>query len=221
LYLPGVRGLLFDLDGVLVDSAPAWHAALNALRRAEGLPDVPDEVFEPRFGQSVSEDVDFFFGGAFSAEELSRRYDATFPSVLHLVRPLEAGIRERIDAFRERGLRLAVTTNSPRVTARSLLEVVGLAAAFDRVVTADDVVQPKPAPEMLHTACRELGVRETEALLLGDSPVDVAAADAAGVCVVSYRTSAAPLRVDSLEELERCLLQSSPSRGMSSSSNPR
>jgi HAD superfamily hydrolase (TIGR01509 family) len=220
------EGVLFDLDGVLVDSLPAWHAALNALRRGLGLGEVPMAEFEPRFGQSVVDDAAHFFSNRLAPDELSRRYNTAFPSVLHMASRTEPDLDHTLETLRRAGMRLAVTTNSPRETAVALLEAVRVASFFDRIVTADDVMNPKPAPDMLLVACEAIGTTPERVVLIGDSPTDVVAARAAGIHVVSYRTNAAAKRIDSLAEFASALItpstrHSSPSRGMSSSSKPR
>ncbi len=136
--------------------------------------------------------------------ETNGRIGSVFPGV-------EAGL----DALRRQGYRLACVTNKPRALRRRLLAMTGLAAFLEVLVAGDSIAQMKPDPEPLRHACRLLDVDPAHGLLVGDSPVDVAAARAASmpVCLVRYGYAGpggpaalgADALVDSLEALPALL----------------
>ncbi len=198
------RGVLFDLDGVIVDSKRAWYAALNSLRREMGLGDVSPEAFDAAWGQSTADDARTFFDDRLSPAELGRRYEARFSAHLGEIQP-EPAAKAVIARLRQDGLRIGLTTNAPSPTARAMLSVAGLADAFQVVVTADDVLHPKPDPEMLLSACRRLGISPQRAVLVGDTESDAAAGAAAGIPVVGYRADISGWRVEDLTELPSLL----------------
>jgi len=202
---PGVvemtRAILFDLDGVLVDSKAAWLAALNQLRREAGRPDVRPEEFEQTWGQSTADDAGRFFGGMYTEAELSARYEQEFARHLHAVRRIEPDVDRALDRLRKAGFLLAVTTNAPRGTADDMLAVTRLSALFATVVTPDDVAVAKPAPDMLLAACRRLGVPASDAILVGDTIVDAIAGQAAGIPVIGYRMPGTARRIERLDDL--------------------
>jgi phosphoglycolate phosphatase len=94
------------------------------------------------------------------------------------------GVSDGLRALHERGLRLAVVTNKPHAAAVGLLERLGLASWIDVVVGGDSCTLRKPDPQPLLKACELLRVTPAEALMVGDSAVDVQAARAAHISVV-------------------------------------
>jgi HAD superfamily hydrolase (TIGR01509 family) len=199
-----ISAVLLDLDGVIVDSKAAWHATLNAIRRAHGLPDIGEAEFETCWGQSVADDARRFFAGVYTGEELSRRYDEEFCRRASDARPID-GIGALLDHLLARRVPFAVATNATRATAGRLLDGAGLRKRLPIVVTADDVPRPKPAPDVLLEACRRLGAEPSRAVLVGDTEIDLRAAGAAGVLAIGYRMGGAPHRIDRLDELPALL----------------
>jgi HAD superfamily hydrolase (TIGR01509 family) len=113
---------------------------------------------------------------------------------------------ELVERLRGR-TRLGLASNSPRSLVDTALATAGIADAFDTIVTSDDVVEPKPAPDLYLLACERLGVAPSEALALEDSPSGVAAAKAAGLTCIAVPqfaetdVSAADRVIASLEDL--------------------
>jgi phosphoglycolate phosphatase len=196
-----IRGILFDLDGVLVDSKAAWLETMNAMRHELGLPDVTREAFDAAWGQSTSDDARDFFDSRYTEAELTASYEREFNLHLDKIHALEPNTADVLDTLIQAHYPLAVATNAPRGTALAMLAHAGLSSRLPVVVTPEDVARPKPAPDLLFEAARRLDLELGEVLLVGDTIVDIAAAAAAGVRAVGYRTDGAPDRVDQLAQL--------------------
>ncbi|MEN8159380.1 MAG: HAD family phosphatase [Myxococcota bacterium] len=170
------EAVLFDLDGVLIDSYRVWFALLNATARDLGYPEISPTAFRECWGQGSRKDRERFFPNH-ELEEVERYYREHF---LDHVAALEIapGVPELFEALRARGLGSAVVTNTPRALAVTLVRRAQ--ASPDTVVGGDEVTHAKPAPDMVWLACERLGVEPDRALVVGDSPHDREAARAAG-----------------------------------------
>lgn len=200
-----IGGVLFDLDGVLVDSRRAWFDVLNALLAEDGLPPVDPSTFDASFGQSSEADAERFFAGRISTAELDARYDAAFPDHVGAVTLADLDAPRVLADLHHRGIRTAVVTNAPGQTSRAMLAATGLTGLLETIVTPSDVARPKPAPDMLRVALERLGLTPGEAVLVGDSTSDAGAGRAAGVEVIGFRHDIGDHRIDALGDLERWL----------------
>jgi HAD superfamily hydrolase (TIGR01509 family) len=183
MTLPAV---VFDLDGVLLDSEMAWTRAETRLFARYGRA-YGDEEKRLLIGGSLGE----------TAEELERLLErpGTSDGLLHELLDLAAeefagpvdpmpGAFEVVGELRETGRPMAVASNSQRRLVDLALNGSGLAASFPVVVAGDEVANPKPAPDLYLEACRRLGVSPRESVAVEDSPKGAAAARAAGLFVV-------------------------------------
>jgi HAD superfamily hydrolase (TIGR01509 family) len=199
--------VVFDLDGVLVDSEAIWAAAEEATVTRLGGEYTP-ELRAALHGRGARD------GGWIVAELLRREDgDAIGQEVLdHALAALEREARpvDGADALvaELRGrIPIAVCSNSSRDLVETALRGAGL-GAFDAIVAAEDVPHAKPAPDPYVEACRRLGVAPGRAAAVEDSPAGVASAKAAGMLVIGLAASAeikldgADLVVASLRELE-------------------
>jgi phosphoglycolate phosphatase len=181
------RAVLFDLDGTLLDSAPDLAAAANAMLAELGLPARDPAVIATYIGQGIPRLVERTLTGALAG--------AADPDLLARALPIyerhyahESGRRtvaypgvvDGLRALGVAGLPLAVITNKAERFTVDLLQRTGLAAFFGVLVCGDTVARRKPAPEPVLAACARLGVAPADALMIGDSANDVAAARAAG-----------------------------------------
>jgi HAD superfamily hydrolase (TIGR01509 family) len=206
------RAVVFDLDGLLLDTETLWHEAEIELFRRHGDEftwddklavigtsyDATARYFAQRLGRPsaagaelVDEMVDLMH------ERLQREVNGR-PGALELVRRL----REL-----PTGIGLAVASNSSRRLVDTALATAGISDAFDAVITSDDVMHAKPAPDIYLEACRRLGVSPADAVALEDSATGIAAAKAAGMACIAVPqyaetdVSAADEVIDSLEAL--------------------
>ncbi|MGE0229228.1 MAG: HAD family hydrolase [Dehalococcoidia bacterium] len=182
---PRTEAVIFDLDGVLVDSEPIHH---RAMQRFIAPHTVTEEEYAQFVGVSLEWTVSWLkrrFGLDEAVEALCQRYDDRITEQLlqEPPAPLDGAV-ELLDAIRERGLPLAVASQSRPRWVQATLAGSGLGAHFDLVVTADEVARAKPAPDVyLHTAER-LGVHAEACLVVEDSVPGVASARAARMYVV-------------------------------------
>jgi N-acetyl-D-muramate 6-phosphate phosphatase len=179
----GVRAVLFDLDGTLLDTAPDMVAALNALRREESLSPLPYRQVRPLVSHGSTALVRHGFPGAVGTlfEALRGRFLAIYAGALAIEsRPYE-GVLEALAYLDSRAIPWGIVTNKPEGLAGPLLEQLQLGHRAGVVVGGDTVAQRKPHPlPLLHAAAR-LGVKPTEAVYVGDAEGDVLAAQAAGM----------------------------------------
>ncbi len=171
-----LQAVLFDMDGVLLDSFEAWLSLMNATARHFGYPPVPRDHFRSVYGQPTSADVAAYFPDQ-TVESVEAYYDAHFHehAAANKVNPEAASV---IEALKERGLGVGVITNTPSSLARQILQSAALEP--DVVVGGSDVAKAKPAPDVIFRACEMLGVEPWDALVVGDSRYDKQAAAAAG-----------------------------------------
>lgn len=112
------------------------------------------------------------------------RYGAAGPEATRLL----PGAEEVTRALFERGVRLAIASNKPGVFSRQLLGHLGIAGRFGVIHGPDDGFPPKPAPHMVFMALALLGVKAPDALYVGDMPLDVLTARAAGLPIAAVPT---------------------------------
>jgi HAD superfamily hydrolase (TIGR01509 family) len=186
---------VFDLDGTLCDSEPfIAAAAAEALRRRYGVV-VAREDFAPFVGAG---DDRFITGGAAAhgvAADLEVDKPLTYQIYLELIpgalQPI-AGAQGFLAALRDAGLKLAVATGSDRPKLHGNLAAIGLReAAFDAIVSAEDVVRKKPHPETFLAAIARLGLEPARCLVVEDARNGVLAGRAAGCEVLGIASSQA------------------------------
>ena len=190
-FLAGVRAILFDLDGTLVDTAPDIAAAVGATLRDLDRPPLDDATVRSYIGRGVDVllhrvltgerdgnaalDVHKYARGVFLGhyETHNGRTATVYP-----------GVREGIAHARRLGLKLCCVTNKPQVFSDALLAEVGLDRDLEFVLGGDALPKGKPDPmPLLHAAAR-LGVVPQHCLMIGDSSNDALAARTAGMPVV-------------------------------------
>jgi phosphoglycolate phosphatase len=177
-----MRGIVFDLDGTLIDSAPDIAAAVNAVLAGEGAaPLTPAEV-----RSFIGNGARTLVARAMAARGLPPddlpRLHAAFLRLYdraHDRTTLYPGVIDALSALRDAGFVLGICTNKPSGPARAVLDRFGLAPFFGALIGGDSLDRMKPDPAPLLAAFGALGTAPH--LFVGDSEVDHAAAVAAGV----------------------------------------
>lgn len=187
-----LRGVIFDMDGVLVLSEPILAEAAIRMFAEQGVA-VRHEEFRPFIGMGE----DRYIGGVAEARgvplDLPRAKARTYDLYLELIRGrLKAlpGVVEFVAACRRRGLALAVASSADEIKVVGNLREIGLPPAmFDVVVNGCQVARKKPAPDIFLEACRRLGLEPATCLVIEDAVSGVAAAKAAGARCLTVTTS--------------------------------
>jgi phosphoglycolate phosphatase len=197
-------GVLFDLDGTLVDSAPDIAAAVNELLASEGLAPHSLPAVRGMIGHGLEKLVERAFaahGIVLDQAALRGRHAAMADIYAHHLTDLTTlrpGAHEALRATRRSGALRAVVTNKPEGFTRSILAHFDLLDAMQAVIGGDSGYPKKPAPDMPLAACRGLGAPPDQTVLVGDSPADLAAARAAGIACVLVRGGYCDRPVDEL-----------------------
>jgi len=184
-------GVVFDLDGVLVDSGEAHRRAWQRLGDEVGTP-FSDALFARTFGQRNADIVPAWLGNVAPdrADALGARKEALYRD---LVRAGEARAYPRVPgvlaALRAGGARLAVASSGPRENVALLVDRLGVAGLLDAVVSSEDVRRGKPDPEPFLRAAERLGVVPVRCAVVEDAVHGVEAARRAGMLAIAVLTS--------------------------------
>ncbi|MEU6021914.1 HAD-IA family hydrolase [Micromonospora sp. NPDC047134] len=176
-----VRAVIFDLDGVLVDSiAVAREAFRIAYDEVVGDGVAPVDEYCRYPGRHLVEVLRLMGLPATMASPFVRESHRLAGQVR-----LMPGVIDLLEVLGRRGIPMAVATSKDGVRARTLLDQLGILPVFAHVLGADEVDRPKPAPDIVLRTLALLGIEAPAALMVGDAVADIACARAAGVVSVA------------------------------------
>ena len=181
--------LIFDCDGVLVDSEYLASRVESDVTRDLGLTLDVDEAHEMFLGKTVEGVLDAVATRTGTRPSNTWVYNWAFATAHAFMRELKAvdGVGVAVEELRRRGHRMAVASQSPLARVRLSLQVAGLGGQFgDHIYVASMVARPKPAPDIYLLAAQRLGAEPRECIVIEDSPAGAAAAQAVGMRVLGY-----------------------------------
>ena len=188
--LTGIRLIIYDLDGVLVDTSDAICLSFNAALEDAGEAPCSDEEIRSMVGVPLDE----MYRRVLPRERWGlvdgcfKRYREVFMDVSLEHACILDGVEATLTHFEDEGLQQCLATNKSTPEAEKILTHLGIDAYFDLIVGYDDVSSPKPSPEMILLALDAMGVEPDEAVLIEDSPTGLAAGKGAGVFTVAVPT---------------------------------
>jgi HAD superfamily hydrolase (TIGR01509 family) len=189
-----IKGIIFDCDGVLLDSEPLFAKATQVMMDAYGLnldlSGLPDGngVTVTHFCRIL---LEHFPHIGYSLEKLVKDYYYYSDLLLMAddLKPME-GIQDFCREQHEKGLQLSVASSSPTYYVTHKLRLFGIEPYFDRIISADDITHSKPHPEIYLKAIEKSGLEKRELIAIEDAPNGIKAAKAAGLYVVGFKGSA-------------------------------
>ncbi len=205
-----IKAVLWDLDGVLVDTASFHFQAWRQLFAGEGK-EIGEEEFRRTFGLRNDAILKEILGGLPSerVEELSRRKEDLFRAKIAGGATLMPGVPALLERLRQTAKKTAVVSSAPRQNAEALLRGLRIEDAFDVIIAEEDTSRGKPDPQGYLLAAERLGTAPEECAVIEDAPAGVAAAKRAGMKCLGLAAGRAPdalaeadLVVMSLEEVE-------------------
>jgi len=185
-------GVIFDMDGVLLDSEPFICKAACMMFAEHGLGVRPEDFVpfvgagENRYLGGVAEKYGFAID---IKRDKKRTYDIYLEIIKGQLQPLP-GVHTFLERCRQDGMKIALATSADFVKAEGNMREIGVdLATFDAVITGDDVVHKKPDPEIFVSAARAVGLDPKDCLVVEDAVNGVAAARAAGARCLALTTS--------------------------------
>ena len=208
------QAVIFDMDGVIVDTERFYFDQLDEMYTAAGMP-VSHEELSRAVGASYKDFQKnlarwFAMGGVeLSIEEAEARYDewakdhpADYASLLN------PGVVETVAALKDRGVRVALASSSPMDNILHVLDVCGLSGAFELVTSGEQFHESKPNPEIYLHTLESLGLSAGDCCCVEDSIPGIAAGRAAGLTVIAKREErfgfsqdAADVIIDSIPDI--------------------
>jgi beta-phosphoglucomutase len=202
--------VIFDMDGVLVDSYQAHFESWLALARECGF-EFSEHQFAVTFGQTSRDIIASLWDDPPPPDriaEMDDRKEALYREIIARDFPVMAGARELIRSLQAAGFKLALGSSGPPANVAVAIEGLGLGECFSATVTGDEVACGKPDPQVFLKAAEKLGVAPANCAVIEDAPSGVEAANRAGMASVALtgtapadRLAAADLVVRRLDEL--------------------
>ncbi len=209
-----VKAVIFDMDGVLIDSEPSWRQAMTEVFTQAGIPYSEQEAAKTqgvRIGDIVRQVRGQHPAADWTAEKLDKAICDRVSELVLAHGRIMPGIDRILDAAGRKGLKLGLATSTPREVAANFIRRIGIGDKLDAVCTGDEVRYGKPHPEIYLLCASLLGVEPQECLVFEDSVSGVLAAKAARCKCIAVpesgmfddpRYGIADLKLHGLEEFE-------------------
>lgn len=204
------RAVIFDVDGVLVDSYQAHFQSWRAMLGEQGV-EFTEAEFRATFGRTSADIIAELYQNDLSADEIERLDDlkeALYRDIIRDNFSAVDGAAELIDSLEAAGFRLAVGSSGPPANVMLTLESLGRVNSFGAIVTGADVTRGKPDPQVFQLGAERLGVLASQCTVVEDAAAGVEAANRAGMTSIGLTGTAtreqlahARLVVDRLGEL--------------------
>ena len=189
-----VYAVLWDVDGVVIDSAEQHRQAWERLAAENGLP-YSDAAFWASFGRRNADVIPAMFGVAGPPERietLADRKETLYRALVAEQGRALPGAVELMAALHAAGYREALASSAPRENIRLIVELLGLAPYLQATVSGESVAHGKPAPDIFLAAAQAVGVASARCLVIEDAPAGVQAAHAAGMKCLAVRRAGQP-----------------------------
>ena len=202
-----IKAVIFDMDGVIVDSEPFWQQAEEEVFTALGVK-VTDKLRKQTQWMTTAEVAHFWYNQQpWQGVSLKQTEERVVDRVIELIQShdcLMPGVQHTVKTLKAMGMKIGLATNSPYRIIPEVLRKAKLASSFDAICSAEFEVQGKPQPDVYLSALSKLEVTAAQARAIEDSNSGIKAARRAGMNVIGLNTrklSGALYQVSSFHEL--------------------
>ncbi|NJB66644.1 HAD superfamily hydrolase (TIGR01549 family) [Desulfobaculum xiamenense] len=212
-FLKGLKGIVFDCDGVLFDTMGLNRRFYNLIRERLGMPPMNEDEENYVHAHAVRESIAYITPAEREEEVREVWKSIDYRELIPAMVP-SPGLYELLPTLRSAGLRMAVYTNRTN-TMEMVLDRFDLAQYFELVVTAGNVT-PKPHPEGMYHILGSWNVQPTEIAYVGDTSIDAEVAESAGVPFWAYRNELlkADMFLNDFWSLRRCVMRAAGNGGV-------
>ena len=194
-----ILGVLFDMDGVILDTEKLYARFWAEACHAYGYPMTYEQALGMRSlnEQAGQAQLERYFGQGIDRAVIKNKRVELMDAYTDVygVEP-KPGIVELLDFLQSQGIRVAITTSSPHDRVRQYLQPLGLYDRFAHICTGPDVKHGKPSPEPYLMGLQRAGVNAHEAIVIENAPLGVEAGVAAGIFTIAVNTG--PIKADTL-----------------------
>jgi len=214
---PGLQkqlGVIFDIDGVLLDSYKIHYACWRSIAEKHSI-NLSEKDFDPLFGRRGSEIVREIWGEGLPAEQVASIHEekqALYRENLKRNFPTMDGAIQIIDDLAAQGFVLGVGSSAPPENVEMSLHGLNRAKVFKAVVTGSDVTRGKPDPEVFLVAAQRMGVAASDCAVIEDAVAGIAAALAGGMTAIALAGTAPPKSLTMAHLVVTSLRQLTPER---------
>jgi len=200
-----LQAIVFDLDGVLIDSFEAWFNAINIARKKYGFKEYSEKEYRKKFWAMPLEG---FADKEFPDIDKTKIVSIAKQHVINNTEKIKIlpHAREVLEHIKKNRYKMALVTNNYHSVVDAVLKHHKLDSFFDTIVTFEDVQRPKPYADSLIKVCERLNLTTKEIIYIGDTKMDFRAAQAAGIFFVGLRTKG-NIIVDDLKYFKEIIVQ--------------
>lgn len=192
---PVLDGVIFDMDGLMVDTEPIWTRAWAPTLEEFGIHEVPEglpDACRGTAGSSTAEQIERYLGNGVDALAIFRRLDEVGSELTLREATKKPGLDEILAYLEKRGIPTGVASSGGIDRIIAQLERLGLREHFATIVSGQNLEHPKPAPDVFLLASGQLGVQPEKTIVLEDAPAGITAAHAGGFVPIMVPDQVAP-----------------------------
>lgn len=196
-----IKAIIFDLDGVIIDSLDAWFEVFNDTRSFYKLPKITKKEFTDKiWGGTIERDIKIYFKEK-TVKEITKHYFSNMGKFKASTK-LNKNVKETLKKSKSKNIKLGIVTNTYKKAVLEILKYHKIKDLFDAVIGGDEIKHGKPAPDSLLKACERLNIKTNEAVLVGDTKSDMWAAKNANMFFIGYKTNG-DLKIEDFKDLLR------------------
>ena len=203
-----IKGILFDMDGTLINSGYAIANTVNYVRENLGLETLERDFILENINDINVNNAEFFYNRKVFTPEIKELFEDYYSKNCLVDLHIYDGIKKLLDNFKS-DFKYCIATNANSEYARKMLNHLEIENYFSSIVGYNDVEKPKPNPDMVNILLDKYSIKKQNAQLVGDSNKDIMAATNAGIegILVNWGFSNYNDALNSVEELEKKIIE--------------